>query len=1353
MFRALTILSTFSSFFTPLRASTIYPTFNLGNVNGVSGSVFTGKSNDDQSGTSVTSMDDFNGDGKADFATGAPNAGSNSNGQVSVVYGSDIFNPVVDLSTLDGNNGFLIIGNPNAKIGSALASGDFNGDGLSDLAIGAYNAAKVYLIYGSLVGFNATFPLAALGTKGFVVYGQSTVDYTGYSVTIARNFNGNGFGALAVGAPYAGLNSIGLVAVVFGTNKTISAVNISALNGTNGFIIPGIFSHGQSGPVASGDINGDGLGDLVVGTPYAASNGQSGAGLVVVVFGANKTVTAVLNVSLLNGPDGFSMAGVSGNDALGYSVGTYDINNDGVDDLLMGAPVASPGGRVNAGSLFVLLGRLHFNATVDLAKLNGTDGYRINGPLTGDSIGSTPVKGGRINGDGFGDLIIGVPNTSPGGLYQAGSTFVVFGTNKSLSAVLELPGSNAQVLRIDGHLANMNSGSCVGSADVYGDGYGLSALIIGANMASPGNALNGGSTYVVRGDSIQLANNQLTIPAGGSHILMPSDLNAFVPHNPEYTQYTITGIQHVQFEYTDQSGVAITSFSGQDIIRGRVNVTHDNSELAPSYLVTTLHTLAGTTAYPANVTFINQLPVLVNNSLIINQGQTIKLGASNLAAVDPDNVQNNAGIIFTISDSSNGFPSTFTFSQSQLWNGGVYFIQDNSINAPQYEVSISRGGVTIGPVSAVVDFDTIPALDQNHFDICQGETKTVTSTMLSAIHPGANSSDALVFSVKYVQYGYFKDVNAADVAILSFTQAEIQNSSVLFVHDGSPNPHSFMVTVSDGRVTTPLTSAAPYFTYAPVLTRSTLALNQGQTTILNSNMLDAVDPNLNSLSEDLIFTVSNVEGGAFVEVNATRKNISISQFTRRQVSANAIAFESNGSSNIPSCDVSVANRCSETPPSGAAINYNYIPSFTANQLTITDGESVILTSAQLAAIDLGQGTSPGNLVFTVSGVENGYFDATTLPGTQIYVFSQQRVFNGEIRFVPKSSSLQPAYNVTVSDGVLLNGPQEALVTLKHTPSATVFDSSNSNTVSDTIRNSLIAFFSVTVPFGLLFWLGKRYADKRMNNKLETLLKLEHSSVEKADEAWKNNTVFPVLKEVFSRIQTATGRCGYRDEQTTRGYIQGIEKLLGKLKELGVNINLNELPDHERNGFKSAIADEVQKRAEWGKPPRSAFSKGCATLLSASSGPVFTASDFQKTALQIAEVIATTYKQELEENYIDRFRRSVYDEYPTRPEVKRKRKHSDDIELVSFGENSDEEVTEQKFASKETRRLAIRITQLGEGLEKLKEQLKEQQEQTARSSGGPFVGVGARRASEENSPKPGDTTVVTVAKPEKVRVAA
>ena len=272
----------------------------------------------------------------------------------------------------------------------------------------------------------------------------------------------------------------------------------------------------------------------------------------------------------------------------------------------------------------------------------------------------------------------------------------------------------------------------------------------------------------------------------------------------------------------------------------------------------------------------------------------------------------------------------------------------------------------------------------------------------------------------------------------------------------------------------------------------------------------------------------------------------------------------------------------------------------------------------------------------------------------------------------------------------------------------------------------------------------------MNNKLETLIKLEHSSVEKADEAWKNNTVFPVLKEVFSRIQTATGRCGYRDEQTTRGYIQGIEKLLGKLKELGVNINLNELPDHERNGFKSAIADEVQKRAEWGKPSRSAFSKGCATLLSASSGPVFTASDFQKTALQIAEVIATTYKQDLEENYIDRFRRSVYDEYPTRPEVKQKRKHSDDdIELVSFRENSGGEGAEQKFASEGLEVLAVRITQLEGDMAKL----KKQEEQAAASSGGPFVDVGARRASEENSPKPGNTTVVTVAKPEKVRVAA
>jgi len=1350
MFRALTILSTFSPFFTPLKAATIYPPVGLSTLDGVVGSEFNGVLSNDNSGSAVAGAGDINGDGFSDFAIGAINA-LNSAGQVSVIFGSPAgFNAAVDLSTaLNGTNGFVIAGeSPNDSLGFSIASGDINGDGLSDLVIGAPFAAangggsgKVYVIYGTRAGFNATFPLAMLNNSihGFVIYGVSGNDFTGYSVATG-NVNRDGFSDLLIGAPSAspgGVAFSGSGYLVYGSNQTFpSPFQLSTLNGMKGSRFNGGVANYYTGySVAMGDFNGDGFSDLIIGAP--ANNGQALAGLTSVVFGTGIGFSATVNLSsTLNGSNGFNLYGVTAFDQTGISVAAGDVNNDGLSEIFIGAANANPGGRDGAGITYVLYGTTTpFNSTFSLASLSGaTKGFQINGVNPGDTSGTCVAIAGDINGDGVKDFMIGAPTTTLNGVLGVGTTYIMLGTNGTQNTTVELSAPNSNCLILRAGAVNENSGfSVAGAGDVNGDG--LSDVIIGAKKASPYNRFGAGSSDLVYGDSIQLINNQLTISAQGSHILTLSDLNASVPFNPGYTQYTITGMQHGQFEYTDQPGVAIIGFSAQDIMVGRVIFIQDGTLLAPSCFVSAEHTFAATTPVAFNMTFIYQPPSVVYNNIPINQGQTVLVLSSMFSATYLGNPGIDNEITYFITNCSYGAfspPSSFTYSQ--VLSGGVNFITFNSINPPQCSFTISLRGAYVGPIAVGFDFDTTPVLDQNHFDICQSQRKPVTSSMLSAIHPGANSSDTLVFSVNNVQYGYFEHVNAPGVAILTFSQAEVQNSSVLFVHDGSPNPPSFMVTVSDGRITTPLIAAAPYFTYAPVITSNTLVLDQGQTTILNSNMLKAVNPNLNNPG-DVIFTASNVEGGVFFRVNTTQNNIT--QFNQSQVTANEIAFRSDG--NPPSYTLSAANQCSETPPSDAVIKYNYIPSITANQVTITDGQPVILTSAQLAAIDLGQGTSPGNLVFTVSGVENGYFDATTLPGTQISVFSQQRVFNGEIRFVPKSSSLLPAYNVSVSDGVLSDEPQEALVILKHTPfstNTTVLVDSSSNTPNNTIRNSIIAFV-ITSLAGIAVWLGKRYLDKRMNNKLQTLLRIEYSSVEKADEEWKNNTVFPVLKEVLPRIQTATGCCGYRDEQATRGYINGIEKLLGRLKELGVNINLNELGDHERNGFKSAIADEVQKRAEWGKPPRSKVTKCCAALLSASSGPVFTASELQRAALQIAEVVAATYKKDLSEPKIDGIRRPIYDEWTTRSIAKQRQTsgggHETSLELADLS-NPD---GEQKFASEQLEQLSERMTKAESEIT----MLKGQKEQSATSSDGPFVEVGARRAAVENSPS--RDTVVTV----------
>lgn len=1203
------------SYFYPAGASTtIYPTFKLSSVNGISGSVFNGEFSNDQSGSSVVNVRDMNGDRRDDFAIGSPGAPFTSTyaGKVYVVYGTDAgFNPEVDLSTLNGTNGFVILGESlGDRCGFALAAGDFNNDGLSDLAVGAPYAlgaaGKVYLIYGRS-DFNATLPLATLGNKGFITYGASTNHGAGSSLAIAPNFHSSGFSDLVIGAVGASGNT-GLVAVVFGTNKTVSGVNISALNGTTGFVVPGIFSAGSSGVVTAGDLNGDGLGDIAIAAPYAASN----TGFVVVIFGTNKSFSANFNVSLLNGTNGFSMDGVSEQDALGFSMAVGDVNNDGKSDLLMGAPYASPGGRDSAGSAFVLFGKPYFSAKEDLSKLNGTNGYRINGDLALGSLGIS-VGAGRINGDGFSDVIVGAPYASPENLYQAGSTFVIFGTNETVSPILELPGSNNKVLRMDGSSASMNSGFSVASADIRGDGYGLSAVIIGANMASPGNALKGGATYLVYGDSIPSAEYQLTIPAGGSRTLMPSDFNASVSRYPEYTQYTITALKHGYFLYTNttQPNTEISTFSGRDIMMGLVNFTHDDTELAPGFSVTATHTLVVTSAHPANVTFINRLPEFVNNTWVIKQGETIRLEPTMLAAVDPDNAQHNAEIVFTILGSSNGFFSPPSFFQSQIWDGGVYYTHANTILPPQFRVMISRGGVTIGPDFPVIDFYTTPVLDQNHFDICQGQTKIVTANMLSAIHPGTNSSDSLMFTIQNLQYGRFQDVNAPGQEILSFPQAAIKNQTIQFVHDGSRNPASFRFTISSNRITTPSDFAGIYFTEAPVLLSNELPINQEQTVILDSSMIDAIDSNINGLSKDLRFVMSEVREGFFSNIATNTTNIT--QFNQSQVAAKKIAFQST-SANAPSYNVLVQNECSQTVPAPVRVKFNSAPVITSNQITIKNHQPVILTSAQLSAIDK---ETPLDLVFTISNLQGGRFEAITLPGTAITVFPQQMIFNGAIRFVPDSDT-SPAYYVNASDGVLSSASQ-ALVTLENTPPVAEED-----TPSNPFLTSVYVFFGVTLPLGLVFWGFKRWGDACCDNKLET--QVQRLAIDGRDAQWTKDVLLPMMKLILNRaIKNPRGWCGY-PPAVVDDYAGATTELISKLEESGVVVNFSTIPDDtERNSLQSTIVDKIRYYATLGTSP----SACCNLLLKCCclpDRPAMKADQLKYSANNIAEAVAKDWQK-------------------------------------------------------------------------------------------------------------------------------
>jgi hypothetical protein len=343
---------------------------NLSELNGSNGFVINGVSADDESGTSVSAAGDINGDNIDDLIIGAPYSSAGA-GASYVVFGSDQpWAGSLDLSGLDGSNGFVINGvNESDSLGISVSeAGDINGDGIDDLIIGAilagtpgaYSGAG-YVVFGSEQGLLNPLNLSGLtGSNGFVIDGVGNGDSLGTSVSSAGNINGDDFDDLFISAPDADPNgsSSGASYVVFGSDQAWpSSLNLSGLNGSNGFVINGVSAGDYSGTSvsAAGDINVDGMDDLIIGASLADPNGD-GSGASYVVFGSDQAWAGALNLSTLNGANGFVINGVNAGDESGTSVSAAgDINRDNFDDLMIGAPLADPNGD-DSGASYVVFG-------------------------------------------------------------------------------------------------------------------------------------------------------------------------------------------------------------------------------------------------------------------------------------------------------------------------------------------------------------------------------------------------------------------------------------------------------------------------------------------------------------------------------------------------------------------------------------------------------------------------------------------------------------------------------------------------------------------------------------------------------------------------------------------------------------------------------------------------------------------------------------------------------------------------------------------------------------------------------------------------------------------------------------
>lgn len=384
---------------------------------------------------------------------------------------------------VDGYAHVFLTGSSGQPIGTDVAIvPDMNGDGYDELAVGGSAPNRVYVVLGGPDGWGLNLRLGA--TPSVITYtGDNPGDLAGYGVAGVGDVNGDGFGDLLVGAPFNDLagNNAGAIYVVLGS-ATLTSTNL----GTFPIMIGEVAGDEVGRNVApAGDVNGDGFQDMLVGVPNQDASG-SNAGAVYLILGASPITNASLGSKIkYTGEAAGDFAGTS-TDAIG------DMNGDGYMDFVVGAS-SNDDGASQGGAAYVVLG----NAIPASGSLNGAVQYAS--AVTFNAAGQEVAGAGDFNGDGYADVMISAPGTTPGVYLVLGSPTPV---NSSLSGVIFYSGAHGSNI--------VTPLKYLGKAgDINGDGY--SDVVIGADS----EGANTGAVYVAYGTPNPVNTTLSTLPRLG----------------------------------------------------------------------------------------------------------------------------------------------------------------------------------------------------------------------------------------------------------------------------------------------------------------------------------------------------------------------------------------------------------------------------------------------------------------------------------------------------------------------------------------------------------------------------------------------------------------------------------------------------------------------------------------------------------------------------------------------------------------------------------------------------------------------------------------------------------------------
>ena len=447
---------------------------------------------------SISDVGDVDGDGLEDLLVGVPgwcnctyDTGweTGADGMVAYLRGAGLLADVTDTSFSLMEDVSLTSGGTSGEwVGTQVGGlGDLNTDGYDDVFITAPGMNYVYVRLGASAISSSSLPSGAT----LILRGEAGGDEFGSAAANIGDLNGDGVNELVVGARYNddGGTDAGVVTVFSGAKLGKWTGYVSASKATLRIVGSTSKDYVGSSLGNAGDIDGDGVDDLLIGAP-GHDGGASDAGAVAVFLGGGALAGASGSLSfddaelLVLGAAVDDQLGVATNRA-GSALSTAgDVDGDGLDDVLLGAPEVDLGGAAAGAAYLLLASGAVLGGASATASVSDADVIFV-GEAAGDKAGFSVGSARDLDGDGLAELLVGAPyNDSVG--RSSGAVYVLYGdTLTTASGAFDLGGADARVV---GDTYDTLGESLLGGVDASGDGV-PDLLVGGGDDADSSGAL------------------------------------------------------------------------------------------------------------------------------------------------------------------------------------------------------------------------------------------------------------------------------------------------------------------------------------------------------------------------------------------------------------------------------------------------------------------------------------------------------------------------------------------------------------------------------------------------------------------------------------------------------------------------------------------------------------------------------------------------------------------------------------------------------------------------------------------------------------------------------------------------